>query len=192
MLKCQLWTSFFLLLTLLYKANPISCFLIFSLVYLSLFFLSFFCISFLSSSLDHMCVFSVFLSSLLFSSLLFLSLPSVSSLIERCVFLSAWLVVVQQVGEVIGARLMAHSGSLLNLSKQPASTIQILGAEKALFRALKTKSHTPKYGLLYHASLVGQAPPRLKGKDVRSSHLYTHLSSYIEKYVSCVIASMLW
>lgn len=60
---------------------------------------------------------------------------------------------------------MAHSGSLLNLSKQPASTIQILGAEKALFRALKTKSHTPKYGLLYHASLVGQAPPKLKGKD---------------------------
>ncbi|KFH00481.1 putative nucleolar protein 5, partial [Toxoplasma gondii VAND] len=71
------------------------------------------------------------------------------------------------VGEVIGARLMAHSGSLLNLSKQPASTIQILGAEKALFRALKTKSHTPKYGLLFHAALVGQAPPKLKGKISR-------------------------
>lgn len=62
---------------------------------------------------------------------------------------------------------MAHAGSLLNLSKQPASTIQILGAEKALFRALKTKTHTPKYGLLYHAALVGQAPPKLKGKISR-------------------------
>ena len=43
------------------------------------------------------------------------------------------------VGELVGARLIAHAGSLLNLAKQPASTVQILGAEKALFRALKTK-----------------------------------------------------
>ncbi|KAG6773307.1 hypothetical protein POTOM_020572 [Populus tomentosa] len=72
------------------------------------------------------------------------------------------------VGELVGARLIAHGGSLLNLAKQPGSTIQILGAEKALFRALKTKHATPKYGLLYHASLVGQAPPKLKGKISRS------------------------
>lgn len=45
----------------------------------------------------------------------------------------------------------------MNLAKQPASTIQILGAEKALFRALKTKKATPKYGLIYSASIVGQA-----------------------------------
>jgi nucleolar protein 58 len=57
---------------------------------------------------------------------------------------------------------------LLNLAKQPGSTVQILGAEKALFRALKTKHATPKYGLLYHASLVGQAPPKMKGKMSRS------------------------
>ena len=43
------------------------------------------------------------------------------------------------VGELVGARLIAHAGSLINLAKQPASTVQILGAEKALFRALKTK-----------------------------------------------------
>lgn len=41
------------------------------------------------------------------------------------------------VGELVGARLIAHAGSLLNLAKYPASTVQILGAEKALFRALK-------------------------------------------------------
>lgn len=71
------------------------------------------------------------------------------------------------VGELVGARLIAHSGSLINLAKHPASTIQILGAEKALFRALKTKTDTPKYGLIYHASLIGQAAPKNKGKISR-------------------------
>jgi len=71
------------------------------------------------------------------------------------------------VGELVGARLIAHAGSLINLAKHPASTVQILGAEKALFRALKTKKATPKYGLIYHASLVGQATPKNKGKISR-------------------------
>jgi nucleolar protein 58 len=71
------------------------------------------------------------------------------------------------VGELIGARLISHAGSVLSLAKHPASTIQILGAEKALFRALKTKTATPKYGLLFHASLVGQSTPKMKGKIAR-------------------------
>ncbi|XP_066543667.1 nucleolar protein 58 [Amia ocellicauda] len=71
------------------------------------------------------------------------------------------------VGELVGARLISHAGSLLNLAKHPASTVQILGAEKALFRALKTKRDTPKYGLIYHASLVGQTTPKNKGKISR-------------------------
>jgi len=71
------------------------------------------------------------------------------------------------VGEIVGAKLIAHAGSLMSLAKYPASTVQILGAEKALFRALKTKHDTPKYGLIYHASLVGQAAPKLKGKIAR-------------------------
>jgi len=71
------------------------------------------------------------------------------------------------VGELVGARLIAHAGSLMNLAKHPASTVQILGAEKALFKALKTKHDTPKYGLIYHAQLVGQASSKLKGKVSR-------------------------
>ena len=71
------------------------------------------------------------------------------------------------VGVLVGARLIAHAGSLTNLVKLPGSTIQILGAEKALFRALKTKHDTPKYGLLYHSSLIGQATGRNKGKIAR-------------------------
>merc|ERR1719228_1242988 len=71
------------------------------------------------------------------------------------------------VGELVGARLIAHAGSLMNLAKHPASTVQILGAEKALFKALKTKHDTPKYGLIYHAQLVGQSGTKLKGKVSR-------------------------
>lgn len=71
------------------------------------------------------------------------------------------------VGELVGARLISHAGSLMSLAKHPSSTVQILGAEKALFRALKTKKSTPKYGLIYHASLVGQSAPALKGKISR-------------------------
>ncbi|XP_046887422.1 nucleolar protein 58 [Hypomesus transpacificus] len=71
------------------------------------------------------------------------------------------------VGELVGARLISHAGSLLNLAKHPASTVQILGAEKALFRALKTRRDTPKYGLIYHASLVGQTTAKNKGKISR-------------------------
>merc|ERR1739845_334063 len=67
----------------------------------------------------------------------------------------------------VGARLISHAGSLMNLAKHPASTVQILGAEKALFKALKTKHDTPKYGLIYQAQLVGQSGTKLKGKVSR-------------------------
>lgn len=71
------------------------------------------------------------------------------------------------VGTLVGARLISHAGSLISLAKSPGSTIQILGAEKALFRALKTKHDTPKYGIIYHSSLIGQATGRNKGKIAR-------------------------
>ncbi|KAK1128062.1 Nucleolar protein 58, variant 2 [Melipona bicolor] len=71
------------------------------------------------------------------------------------------------VGELVGARLISRAGSLINLAKYPASTIQILGAEKALFRALKAKKDTPKYGLIYDAQLIGQSSTKNKGKMSR-------------------------
>jgi len=67
----------------------------------------------------------------------------------------------------IAAKLVAHAGSLMNLAKTPASTIQLIGAEKALFRALKTKSKTPKYGIIYHAELVAKMGAKNKGKMAR-------------------------
>ncbi|KAJ1803326.1 Nucleolar protein 56, partial [Coemansia sp. RSA 2598] len=71
------------------------------------------------------------------------------------------------IGDVVGARLIAHAGSLTNLSKYPASTVQILGAEKALFRALKTRGNTPKYGLIYNSSFIGRAGVKNKGRISR-------------------------
>lgn len=68
------------------------------------------------------------------------------------------------IGETVGAKLISHSGGLSNLIKYPASTVQILGAEKALFRALKTKGNTPKYGILYHSAFIGKASGKDKGK----------------------------
>ena len=56
---------------------------------------------------------------------------------------------------------------MTNLAKAPASTVQILGAEKALFRALKTKGNTPKYGLIYHSTFIGRAAAKNKGRISR-------------------------
>ncbi|ETN58694.1 nucleolar protein Nop56 [Anopheles darlingi] len=71
------------------------------------------------------------------------------------------------IGDQVGARLISKAGSLTNLAKYPASTVQILGAEKALFRALKTKSNTPKYGLLFNSSFIGRANAKNKGRISR-------------------------
>jgi len=71
------------------------------------------------------------------------------------------------IGEQVGARLISKAGSLTNLAKYPASTIQILGAEKALFRALKTRGNTPKYGLLFNSTYISRASAKNKGRISR-------------------------
>jgi len=86
------------------------------------------------------------------------------------------------IGENVGAKLICQAGSLSNLSKYPASTIQILGAEKALFRALKTRGNTPKYGLLYHSSYIGRAKPKDKGKISRYIANKCSLASRVDSY----------
>lgn len=71
------------------------------------------------------------------------------------------------IGENVAAKLISQAGSLMTLAKYPASTVQILGAEKALFRALKTRGNTPKYGLLFHSSYISRADNKSKGKISR-------------------------
>lgn len=91
------------------------------------------------------------------------------------------------VGETVGARLICHAGSLVNLAKCPASTVQILGAEKALFKAIKTKHNTPKYGIIFQAQLVGSAPAKIKGKVSRALAAKCSLCVRMDALGKCVI-----
>ena len=70
-------------------------------------------------------------------------------------------------GPLLGSRLLSVAGSLDRLSMMPSSTIQLLGAEKALFRHLKGEGKAPKYGILFGHPLIQQATKETKGKVAR-------------------------
>lgn len=72
------------------------------------------------------------------------------------------------VGSLLGARLIAVAGNLKNLSLRPSSTIQVLGAEKALFRSLKTGARPPKHGLIFQHTLLHEAKRWQRGKIARA------------------------
>jgi len=72
------------------------------------------------------------------------------------------------VGSFLGAKLIALAGGVSNLAKKPASTIQVLGAEKALFRALRTGTRPPKHGILFQHTLIREAPKWQRGKIARA------------------------
>lgn len=71
-------------------------------------------------------------------------------------------------GSLLGARLISIAGGLQNLAMRPASTIQVLGAEKALFRSLKTGSRPPKHGLIFQHNLLHDAKRWQRGKIARA------------------------
>ncbi len=72
------------------------------------------------------------------------------------------------VGGLIGARLISLAGGLEKLARQPASTLQVLGAEKALFRSLRTRAKPPKHGVIYQYPEVRGAPRWQRGKIARA------------------------
>ena len=72
------------------------------------------------------------------------------------------------VGASLSARLISIAGSLNNLAKMPASTLQVLGAEKALFRSLKTGARPPKHGVIFQHTAIHQAPRWQRGKIARA------------------------
>ncbi len=74
----------------------------------------------------------------------------------------------EMVGSSLGARLIALSGGLETLAKKPASTIQVLGAEKALFRSLKTGAKPPKHGIIFQSQYIHGAPKWQRGKIARA------------------------
>ncbi len=71
------------------------------------------------------------------------------------------------VGSLVSAKLIAKAGSLEKLAFMPASRIQLLGAEKALYRFLKTGEKRPKHGLIFQWSQIRSAKPYLRGKIAR-------------------------
>ncbi|MFH0701090.1 MAG: hypothetical protein V2A62_01495 [Candidatus Woesearchaeota archaeon] len=76
--------------------------------------------------------------------------------------------ILELAGVTIGAKLVELGKGLKNLALLPASTIQLLGAEKALFRHLKTGSRSPKYGVIFAHQLIQGAKTKEKGKVSRS------------------------
>ncbi len=86
------------------------------------------------------------------------------------------------VGPLVGARLLSLAGSLKELSRKPSSTLQILGAEKALFRSLKTGADPPKHGIIYQVPEIHSAPYWQRGKIARALAGKLSLAARIDAY----------
>ncbi|HKG42088.1 MAG TPA: hypothetical protein VKA98_08115 [Nitrososphaeraceae archaeon] len=82
----------------------------------------------------------------------------------------------------VGARIIAKAGSLNKLAFMPSSTIQVLGAEKALFRSLKTGARPPKHGLLFQHPLIHSAPRWQRGKIARAVASKVAIAARIDLY----------
>jgi len=85
-------------------------------------------------------------------------------------------------GATIGARMIAKVGSLDRLAMLPASTVQVIGAERALFRALKTGSRPPKHGIIFQHPLVHSAPKWQRGKIARAIAAKVVIAARIDAY----------
>jgi nucleolar protein 56 len=83
---------------------------------------------------------------------------------------------------LVGARLISKAGSLKRLAFSSASTIQVLGAEKALFRALKSGARPPKHGLLFQHAMVHSAPKWQRGKIARAVAAKVAIAARIDLY----------
>ena len=94
-------------------------------------------------------------------------------------------------GTTVGARILAKAGSLNRLSTMPASTIQVLGAEKALFRSLKTGSNPPKHGLLFQHAIVHAAPRWQRGKIARAVASKASIAARVDVHGSGVNQTLL-
>ncbi|MGQ0771519.1 MAG: NOP5/NOP56 family protein [Nitrososphaerota archaeon] len=85
-------------------------------------------------------------------------------------------------GASVGARILSKAGSLKKMATLPASTIQVLGAEKALFRALKTGTQPPKHGILFQHPLVHAAPKWQRGKMARAIASKAAIAARVDVY----------
>jgi nucleolar protein 56 len=87
-------------------------------------------------------------------------------------------------GPTLGARLIALVGGLEQLAKKSASKIQVLGAEKALYRSFKTGTKPPKHGVIFQHPSIHQAPRRVRGKIARVLAAKIAIASRMDCYGS--------
>ena len=91
-------------------------------------------------------------------------------------------------GPILGARLICLAGGLEALAKKPSSTVQMLGAEKALFRAIKTKGEPPKHGVIFQSSYIRTAPYWQRGKIARLLAGKISIAAKVDKITKRYIA----
>ncbi|MCS7363848.1 MAG: C/D box methylation guide ribonucleoprotein complex aNOP56 subunit [archaeon GB-1867-035] len=95
------------------------------------------------------------------------------------------------IGPLIGARLISLAGGLEELAKMPASTIQVLGAEKALFRALRTGAKPPKHGVIFQCPEIHRAPKWQRGKIARALAGKLTIAARVDAFTGTYIADEL-
>ncbi len=95
------------------------------------------------------------------------------------------------VGPLLGARLIALAGGLNKLAMLPASTIQVLGAEKALFRALRTGGKPPKHGVIFQYPAIHRSPRWQRGKIARALAAKLAIAARIDAFTGEYKADML-
>ncbi|AKB58382.1 NOP5/NOP56 family protein [Methanosarcina barkeri] len=85
-------------------------------------------------------------------------------------------------GPMLGARLISLAGSLEKLAEFPSSTIQVIGASKALFKHLRARAPSPKHGIIYSHPLINTAPWWVRGKVARAVASKLSLAARIDFY----------
>jgi len=85
-------------------------------------------------------------------------------------------------GSILGAKLIEMAGSLEKLAKMPSSTIQLLGAEKALFRHLRKGTKPPKHGIILQHQLMKRVGPKMHGKVARTLAAKIAIAAKVDFY----------
>ncbi len=92
---------------------------------------------------------------------------------------------------LLAARLLQTAGSLERLANMPASTLQVMGAEKALFKHLRTGSLPPKHGIIFQSNLIRGAPLKQRGKIARALSTKLSIAAKADYYTQHFIAEKL-
>jgi nucleolar protein 56 len=95
------------------------------------------------------------------------------------------------VGAKLGARLLSLAGGLEKMAKLPASTIQVLGAEKALFRALRTGGKPPKHGVIFQHPAIHRSPRWQRGKIARALAAKLAIAAKVDYFTGRLIGDKL-